>query len=218
MCMYTRQRLLTHPVGQSLKQGSILTYREVRGCGREDQGGRGRASGESVRESVRRERPARASGESVRRERPARASGESVRRERPARASGESVRRERPARAPRQTGEAANSLERSLSKGRSSARLACGAKQTHTTPPRSVIGLRYRSPTARYRGVVKNYGGSYSSHWWKDLFQIVFRIFDNMKLPEQQTESAVELNEIQAEVGGPYPFTSLGLMVQTLSF
>ncbi|KAG7171828.1 Brefeldin A-inhibited guanine nucleotide-exchange protein 1-like [Homarus americanus] len=36
--------------------------------------------------------------------------------------------------------------------------------------------------------VVKNYGGSYSPHWWKDLFQIVFRIFDNMKLPEQQTE------------------------------
>ena len=36
--------------------------------------------------------------------------------------------------------------------------------------------------------VVKNYGGSYAPHWWKDLFQIVFRIFDNMKLPEQQTE------------------------------
>lgn len=38
--------------------------------------------------------------------------------------------------------------------------------------------------------VVKNYGGSYSPHWWKDLFKILFRIFDNMKLPEQQTEAS----------------------------
>lgn len=36
--------------------------------------------------------------------------------------------------------------------------------------------------------VMKTYGHTYERHWWQDLFRIVFRIFDNMKLPEQQTE------------------------------
>ncbi|KAK8729377.1 hypothetical protein OTU49_008796 [Cherax quadricarinatus] len=63
---------------------------------------------------------------------------------------------------------------------------------------RCKLDVRTRALTVLFE-VVKNYGGSYSSHWWKDLFQIVFRIFDNMKLPEQQTESQVELTEIQAE-------------------
>lgn len=36
--------------------------------------------------------------------------------------------------------------------------------------------------------IMKTYGETFASHWWKDLFQIVFRIFDNMKLPEQQNE------------------------------
>ena len=36
--------------------------------------------------------------------------------------------------------------------------------------------------------VIKTYGESYIQHWWKDLFRIVFRIFDNMKLPESQNE------------------------------
>lgn len=36
--------------------------------------------------------------------------------------------------------------------------------------------------------VMKTYGHTYEKHWWQDLFRIVFRIFDNMKLPEQQTE------------------------------
>ncbi|XP_069166610.1 brefeldin A-inhibited guanine nucleotide-exchange protein 1 isoform X3 [Procambarus clarkii] len=52
---------------------------------------------------------------------------------------------------------------------------------------RCKLDIRTRALTVLFE-VVKNYGGSYSSHWWKDLFQIVFRIFDNMKLPEQQTE------------------------------
>uniref|UniRef100_A0A8C1B9A4 ARF guanine nucleotide exchange factor 1 n=1 Tax=Cyprinus carpio carpio TaxID=630221 RepID=A0A8C1B9A4_CYPCA len=38
--------------------------------------------------------------------------------------------------------------------------------------------------------VMKTYGHTYEKHWWQDLFRIVFRIFDNMKLPEQQTEKA----------------------------
>ncbi|KAK2727991.1 hypothetical protein QYM36_008460 [Artemia franciscana] len=36
--------------------------------------------------------------------------------------------------------------------------------------------------------VVKTYGRNFKSHWWQDLFQILFRILDNIKLPEQQTE------------------------------
>lgn len=38
--------------------------------------------------------------------------------------------------------------------------------------------------------VMKTYGHTYEKHWWQDLFRIVFRIFDNMKLPEQQTEAS----------------------------
>ncbi|XP_012518566.1 PREDICTED: brefeldin A-inhibited guanine nucleotide-exchange protein 1 [Propithecus coquereli] len=38
--------------------------------------------------------------------------------------------------------------------------------------------------------IMKTYGHTYEKHWWQDLFRIVFRIFDNMKLPEQQTEKA----------------------------
>ena len=36
--------------------------------------------------------------------------------------------------------------------------------------------------------IMKTYGHTFEKHWWQDLFRIVFRIFDNMKLPEQQTE------------------------------
>ena len=36
--------------------------------------------------------------------------------------------------------------------------------------------------------IMKTYGHTFEKHWWQDLFRIIFRIFDNMKLPEQQTE------------------------------
>ena len=36
--------------------------------------------------------------------------------------------------------------------------------------------------------IMKTYGETFEAHWWRDLFRIVFRIFDNMKLPEQQSE------------------------------
>ena len=35
---------------------------------------------------------------------------------------------------------------------------------------------------------MKTYGELFNSRWWKDLFNIVFRIFDNMKLPGAQIE------------------------------
>ncbi|CAB1317567.1 unnamed protein product [Coregonus sp. 'balchen'] len=44
--------------------------------------------------------------------------------------------------------------------------------------------------------VMKTYGHTYKKHWWQDLFRIIFRIFDNMKLPEQQTEYFEPLSDI----------------------
>ena len=36
--------------------------------------------------------------------------------------------------------------------------------------------------------IMKTYGDSFKPQWWKELFNIIFRIFDNMKLPEAQIE------------------------------
>lgn len=36
--------------------------------------------------------------------------------------------------------------------------------------------------------ILKTYGDTFLQHWWNDIFKIVFRIFDNMKLPESQYE------------------------------
>jgi len=36
--------------------------------------------------------------------------------------------------------------------------------------------------------IMKNYGESFTQNWWIELFNIVFRIFDNMKLPDTQIE------------------------------
>jgi len=36
--------------------------------------------------------------------------------------------------------------------------------------------------------IMKSYGGQFQQTWWQDLFKIVFRIFDNMKHPENQIE------------------------------
>ena len=36
--------------------------------------------------------------------------------------------------------------------------------------------------------VMKTYGHYFQQHWWQDLFNVIFRIFDNMKLPEQAIE------------------------------
>lgn len=50
-----------------------------------------------------------------------------------------------------------------------------------------VLWLHHRGLTVMFE-VMKTYGHTFEKHWWQDLFRIVFRIFDNMKLPEQQTE------------------------------
>ena len=36
--------------------------------------------------------------------------------------------------------------------------------------------------------IMKTHGDAYEQNWWRDLFRIVFRIFDNMKLPEVREE------------------------------
>uniref|UniRef100_A0A3B3ZMZ8 SEC7 domain-containing protein n=1 Tax=Periophthalmus magnuspinnatus TaxID=409849 RepID=A0A3B3ZMZ8_9GOBI len=52
---------------------------------------------------------------------------------------------------------------------------------------RCKLDVRTRGLTVMFE-IMKSYGNSFETHWWHDLFRIVFRIFDNMKLPEQQTE------------------------------
>ncbi|XP_043188621.1 brefeldin A-inhibited guanine nucleotide-exchange protein 1-like isoform X1 [Amphibalanus amphitrite] len=52
---------------------------------------------------------------------------------------------------------------------------------------RCKLDVRTRALTVMFE-IIKTYGMTYRQHWWKDLFQILFRIFDNMKLPEQQLE------------------------------
>ena len=57
--------------------------------------------------------------------------------------------------------------------------------------------------------IMKSYGASFQQHWWHDLFRVVFRIFDNMKLPEQQTEVRGHTLPITMET----PFRSITLPV-----
>lgn len=54
---------------------------------------------------------------------------------------------------------------------------------------RCKLDVRTRGLTVLFE-IVKTYGDSFKPNWWKDLFNILFRIFDNMKLPEQFTEKA----------------------------
>ena len=49
------------------------------------------------------------------------------------------------------------------------------------------LDVRTRALTVMFE-VIKTYGTSFIAHWWKDLFRIVFRIFDNMKVPDALTE------------------------------
>uniref|UniRef100_A0A9R1SE60 ADP-ribosylation factor guanine nucleotide-exchange factor 2 (brefeldin A-inhibited) n=2 Tax=Cyprinus carpio TaxID=7962 RepID=A0A9R1SE60_CYPCA len=52
---------------------------------------------------------------------------------------------------------------------------------------RCKLDVRTRGLTVMFE-IMKSYGHTFEKHWWHDLFRIIFRIFDNMKLPEQQTE------------------------------
>ena len=52
---------------------------------------------------------------------------------------------------------------------------------------RCKLDVRTRALSVLFE-IVKNYGQSFQSNWWMDLFNILFRIFDYTKLPELQTE------------------------------
>ncbi|KAL4655414.1 brefeldin A-inhibited guanine nucleotide-exchange protein 2-like isoform X1 [Arapaima gigas] len=52
---------------------------------------------------------------------------------------------------------------------------------------RCKLDVRTRGLTVMFE-IMKSYGSTFEKHWWHDLFRIIFRIFDNMKLPEQQIE------------------------------
>lgn len=52
---------------------------------------------------------------------------------------------------------------------------------------RCKLDVRTRALTVMFE-IVKTYGCFFKAHCFEDLFNIIFRIFDNMKLPEQQTE------------------------------
>ncbi|XP_070194848.1 brefeldin A-inhibited guanine nucleotide-exchange protein 1-like isoform X2 [Littorina saxatilis] len=52
---------------------------------------------------------------------------------------------------------------------------------------RCKLDVRTRGLTVMFE-IMKTYGESFQTHWWRDLFRIIFRIFDNMKLPEQINE------------------------------
>ncbi|VDK60765.1 unnamed protein product [Anisakis simplex] len=45
----------------------------------------------------------------------------------------------------------------------------------------------FRSLTVMFE-IMKTYGNEFKDEWWKDLFQVAFRIFDVMKLAEEQNE------------------------------
>ncbi|CAF3269094.1 unnamed protein product [Rotaria socialis] len=52
---------------------------------------------------------------------------------------------------------------------------------------RCKLDVRTRALTVMFE-IMKSYGESFTQNWWIDLFNVVFRIFDNMKLPDTQVE------------------------------
>ncbi|CAF1498387.1 unnamed protein product [Adineta ricciae] len=52
---------------------------------------------------------------------------------------------------------------------------------------RCKLDVRTRALTVMFE-IMKTYGESFTQSWWIELFNIVFRIFDNMKLPDTQIE------------------------------
>lgn len=54
---------------------------------------------------------------------------------------------------------------------------------------RCKLDVRTRGLTVMFE-ILKTYGDTFLQHWWNDIFKIVFRIFDNMKLPESQYEKS----------------------------
>ena len=61
--------------------------------------------------------------------------------------------------------------------------------------------------------ILKIYGHTYQKHWWKEVFKVVFRIFDGMKLPDLSIEWA----EVRLSLINPLTariFTVLGQFIR----
>ncbi|XP_066903562.1 brefeldin A-inhibited guanine nucleotide-exchange protein 1 isoform X2 [Halyomorpha halys] len=71
---------------------------------------------------------------------------------------------------------------------------------------RCKLDVRTRALTVLF-DIVKTHGASFKPHWWSDLFQVLFRIFDNMKHPELQADpgSATVLLSHPSNTSGPVP-------------
>ncbi|XP_039270898.2 brefeldin A-inhibited guanine nucleotide-exchange protein 1-like [Styela clava] len=54
---------------------------------------------------------------------------------------------------------------------------------------RCKLDVRTRGLTVMFE-IMKTHGDSFHTDWWNDLFQIIFRIFDQMKVPELQLEKS----------------------------
>ncbi|XP_028406357.1 brefeldin A-inhibited guanine nucleotide-exchange protein 1-like [Dendronephthya gigantea] len=52
---------------------------------------------------------------------------------------------------------------------------------------RCKLDVRTRGLTVMFE-IMKTYGNTFLQNWWRDVFKVVFRIFDNMKLPDRQID------------------------------
>ena len=62
----------------------------------------------------------------------------------------------------------------------------CGVAWLYYHLPNSPL-YHVRGLTVMFE-IMKTYGNTFLQHWWRDVFKVVFRIFDNMKLPDRQID------------------------------
>eukprot|EP00123_Amoebidium_parasiticum_P018332 comp24173_c0_seq3/m.44171 comp24173_c0_seq3/g.44171 ORF comp24173_c0_seq3/g.44171 comp24173_c0_seq3/m.44171 type:complete len:1874 (-) comp24173_c0_seq3:308-5929(-) len=63
----------------------------------------------------------------------------------------------------------------------------------HRIMSRCSLDIRTRALSVLFE-IIKDYGHTYKYENWEDLFRIIFRIFDDLKLPEQPAERAAWMN------------------------
>ena len=50
-----------------------------------------------------------------------------------------------------------------------------------------LLMIVFSAPTVMFE-IMKSYGHTFYNRWWKEVFKVVFRIFETMKLPDQQID------------------------------
>ncbi|CAK9296919.1 unnamed protein product [Gordionus sp. m RMFG-2023] len=58
---------------------------------------------------------------------------------------------------------------------------------------RCSLDIRTRALTVMFE-ILKSYGQDFSPHWWKDFFRVLFRIFDNFKIPNAKSQKSEWMN------------------------